>query len=100
MLLLKKPHAKPLGESRTQAARRFFSLERSLCSNGKFKEFANVIEEYFELDHAEIVPVVHLEKPPQEVFTCQCTLSIMSRAPQPSYVLFSMLLLNQQLVYH
>ena len=66
--LPKKPCVKPLGESRTQAVRRFLSLEKSLHSRGQFKEFADVMEEYFELNHAEIVPSADLQKPPCEVF--------------------------------
>lgn len=65
--LPKKPHAKPLGESRTQAVSRFLSLERSLHSENKFKKFADVVEEYFELNHAEVVPEADLHKPPQGV---------------------------------
>ena len=66
--LPKKPHAKPLGESRSRAVHRFLSLERSLHSNGQVDEFNDVINEYFEKDHAELVPLKDLEKPVQEVF--------------------------------
>ena len=66
--LPKKPHAKSLGESRSQAVRRFLSLERSLHSKGEFDAFRNVMEEYFQMDHAEPVPTVDLEKPQHEVF--------------------------------
>ena len=31
-------------------------------------EFADVVEEYLELEHAETVPVADLQRPPQEVF--------------------------------
>ena len=57
-----------LGESRSQAVRRFLSMERSLYSRKQFTEFAAVMEEYFSLGHAEQVPVVDLQKPPQQVF--------------------------------
>lgn len=60
--------AQPLGESRSQAVRRFLSLERSLRSKGKFAEFARVLEEYFELGHAEPVPYPDLQKPVHECF--------------------------------
>jgi hypothetical protein len=43
--LPKKPHAKPLGESHSQAVRRFLSLERSLHSKGQFNAFSDVMEE-------------------------------------------------------
>ena len=66
--LPKKPHAKPLGESRSQAVRRFLSVEQSLQSKGQFDEFSAVMEEYFEMNHAELVPSVDLEKPASEVF--------------------------------
>ncbi len=49
--LPKKPKSKPLGESRSQAVRRFLSLEKSLCSKGQFKE---------EMEHAEPVPLIEL----------------------------------------
>ena len=66
--LPKKPHAKPLGESRSKALRRFLSLERSLQSKGQFAEFSAVIEKYLEQDHAELVPTADLEKPTKQVF--------------------------------
>ena len=66
--LPKDPQAKPLGESRSQAVRRFLSLERSLHSKNQFQEFSAVMEEYFEMDHAEPVPAADLKKPPEKVF--------------------------------
>ncbi len=66
--LPKNPQAKPLGESISQAVRRFLSLERSLHSKDQFPEFAAVMEEYLEMQHAELVPVADLQKSPQEVF--------------------------------
>ena len=66
--LPKKPHAKQLGESRSQAVRRFLSLERSLRAKGQFEAFNAVMDEYFEMGHAELVPAADLEKPPCEVF--------------------------------
>ena len=61
--LPRKPDAKPLGESRAQAVRRFLTLEQSLRSKGRFKVVDEVIQEYFELGHAELVPVADLNKP-------------------------------------
>ena len=52
-----KENADLLGETRSLAVRRFSSLERSLRSNGKFDAFAEVIDEYFEQNHAEPVPL-------------------------------------------
>ena len=66
--LPKKPHSKPLGESRSQAVRRFLSLERSLHSKGQFKAFSDVMEEYFQMGHAETVPIADLENSQHEVF--------------------------------
>ena len=66
--LPRKANAKPIGESRTQAVRRFLSLERSLQSRNQFEDFKRVIDEYFDLNHAEPVPHHDLEKPPHEVF--------------------------------
>ena len=53
--LPKQPDAKPLGESRSQAIRRFCSLERSLRSKHQFSEVDAVVKEYVELKHAEPV---------------------------------------------
>ena len=66
--LPKRQHAKPLGETRSQAVRRFLSLERSLHSKGQFEDFNAVMTEYFEMGHAEAVPAIDLKKPTQEVF--------------------------------
>ncbi len=66
--LPKKLQAKPIGESRSQAVRRYFSLERSLHSRQLFDEFRTVIEEYFEKGHSELVPSVDLERPAHDVF--------------------------------
>ena len=66
--LPKKPHAKPLGKSRSQAVRRFLSLEQSLYAKEQFDEFDFVINEYFEKGHAELVPLDDLEKSLQNVF--------------------------------
>ena len=57
-----------IGESRSQAMKRFISLERSLNQKRKFGEFQKVIEEYFDLGHAEPVPAEDMNKPPSEVF--------------------------------
>ena len=60
--------AKPLGESHSQAFRRFLSLEHFLRAKGKFSEFEEVMEEYIKLGHAELVPESDLQKPPETVF--------------------------------
>ena len=66
--LPRKPQAKAIGESRNQAVRRFLTLERSLNTRSQFQEFSDVVEEYFEMKHAELVPATDLQKPVQEVF--------------------------------
>ena len=66
--LPKRDDAPRIGESHSQAVRRFLSLERSLHTKGQFSAFANVVEEYFSLCHAEEIPVTDLQKPPHDVF--------------------------------
>ena len=68
MPLPKKDETKQLGESRSLALRRFLSLERSLHAKGQFEKVGKVIQEYFDLGHAEMVPAGDLTKPPSEVF--------------------------------
>ena len=58
----------PIGESRSQAVRRFLSLERSLSSKGRFDEVDKVMLEYLELGHAEEVPLQDLDKHESKVF--------------------------------
>ena len=50
-----------MGESRSQAIRRFLSLERSLHSKGQFEELDLVMKEYFDMGHAEQVPVLDMQ---------------------------------------
>ena len=66
--LPRSSEVKPLGESRTQAVRRFCSLERSLCNKGKFQEVDTVVQEYLDLQHAEVVPQEDLHKDVSEVY--------------------------------
>lgn len=73
--LPRKQYTKPLGESRSKAVRRFISMEHSLHTNNCFGEFASVMNEYFDLDHAERVPEEALQKPPNKVFYYLCILS-------------------------
>ena len=64
----RKPDAKQIGESRSKAVRRLFSLERSLNLKNRFKEGEAVVQEYFELGHAEVVPDEDVGKDPSMVF--------------------------------
>ena len=59
---------KPLGESRSQAVRRFLSLEKSLKHSHQTEAFRASMEEYFDCGHAEMVPLSDLDKPTNEVF--------------------------------
>ena len=66
--LPRKPNPPSLGESRSQAVRRFLSLKHSLHMKNEFSTFNNVMQEYFDFGHAEPVPVADLEKSEKEVF--------------------------------
>ena len=66
--LPKDPNARSIGESRSQAVKRFLSLERSLNSKGCFQEFNTVMQEYLDLGHAEAVPTPDLKKQPKLSF--------------------------------
>ena len=44
------PDARPIGESRSQAVRRFLSLEHSLNKKGCFQESDAIMQEYFDLE--------------------------------------------------
>ena len=49
------------------------NLDLKLFEDRAFQEsvsqlFCAVLEEYFEMDHAEFIPVADLQKPPTEVF--------------------------------
>ena len=57
-----------LGESRSQAVRRFLSFERSIHSKGIFPEVQAVVQEYFVQQHAEEVSTEDLEKSQDQVF--------------------------------
>ena len=66
--LPKRQQCEPLGESRSKAVRRFLNLERVLLNRSEAQEFHSVVQEYFDLNHAEKVPPNELEKPPEQVF--------------------------------
>jgi hypothetical protein len=66
--LPRKVDAKSIGESRSQALRRFLSLERTLNHKGKFQEVDAVIQEYFRLDRAEVVPIEDMDKDSTTMF--------------------------------
>ena len=66
--LPRKPDAGPLGESRSQAVRRFLALEKSLHRKQQFAEVDTVVKEYFDMNHAELVPTADLSTPVTDVF--------------------------------
>ena len=96
--LPKKPDAKHFGESCSQAVRRFLPLEHSLHCKGQFVDFNTVMEEYFDPNHAEIVPTADLDK--SMFSTCPYTLSARNRVQLPKFVLYSTHQLSRLPVYH
>ena len=66
--LPRNPSARQIGESRSQAVRRFLSLERSLTARGRFQELDDVMQEYLDLGHAEPISGADLERPIEETF--------------------------------
>ena len=62
------PSAKQISESRSQAIRRFLSLERSLTAKGRFKELDYVMQEYLDLGHAEPISSTDQERLIEETF--------------------------------
>ena len=66
--LPRKSNPPALGESHSQAVRRFLTLERSLYSKNEFSTVDDVMQEYFDLCHAEPVPAADLNKSEREVF--------------------------------
>ena len=59
--LPRDPCAKSIGESRSQAVRRFLSLECSHTAKGRFEELDDVMQEYLHLGHAEPIPTAELD---------------------------------------
>ena len=66
--LPRRAGVKPLGESRSQALRRYTQLEHSLLKKGQYAQLDSVMREYLYLGHAESVPTEDLEKPHEMVF--------------------------------
>ena len=52
-----KPNAGVLGVSGSTAVRQFLALKHSLHHKGHFSEFSAAIQEYFDMGHAEEVPL-------------------------------------------
>lgn len=66
--LPRRSDTKSLGESRSQAVRRFTALEHSLQKKDQHKQFHSVLKEYLDLGQAERVPIEDLGKPQSDVF--------------------------------
>ncbi len=54
--LLRRPDTPLLGDSRQQAVRRLHSNSKALIRKGTLPQFQQCIDEYFKLNHAELVP--------------------------------------------
>lgn len=66
--LLRRPDTPLLGDSRQQAVRRLHSNSKALIRKGTLPQFQQCIDEYFKLNHAELVPPADLQKPCHETF--------------------------------
>ena len=55
MTLPRKQSSLPLGESCTQALQRYLSNERSLMRKGTFGVFQQVVQEFLDLGHAQLI---------------------------------------------
>ena len=63
--LPRKPDVTKLGNSRAQALQRFHANERSLIRKGIWESFQQVVQEYLDLGHAQLVPMPALQLPPE-----------------------------------
>lgn len=66
--LPKKQNATPLGESRFRAQKRYLQNERALRKKGTWTQFAQGVQEYIDMGHAEPVPEQELKKPCSETY--------------------------------
>ena len=53
-----------LDESRAKAIQSFNANERSIIRKGTYEAFQKVVQEYLDLNHAELVPQSTLSVPP------------------------------------
>ena len=67
--LLRRPDAPQLGDSRQQAIRRLHSNSKALIHKGTLPQFQKCVDEYFELNHAELVPPADLQKQCHEILS-------------------------------
>ena len=92
VLLSTKENVTPLGDSKSQALQRFKTMERALQSKETFSDFAEVVQEYFKMGHAELVAKMEVVSPRTEV-SCtmfRCTPSTKKKVPLASSVWYSM----------
>ena len=66
--LPRKANVTQLDDSRTQALRKFRSMEQSLRAKGTFEDFAEVMREYFKMGQAEQVPLEEVNSLRTEVY--------------------------------
>ena len=88
--LPKKADPPLLGESRSQAVRRFLANERSIFRKGSWKAFQDVVKEYITLNHAEPMPASDLRSHQKPCTIYPCTRSSRTVTPQPNCMSFSM----------
>ena len=55
--LSRRTEVAPLGESRTRALFRYHSNEKSILRRNLWKPFQDVMKEYLDLEHAELIPL-------------------------------------------
>ena len=63
----------------------FLSLEHSFHSKNEFLVFKDVMQEYFNIDHTELVPTTDLEKPEKDVFSLPMHAVKRNAVAQPSF---------------
>ena len=60
--------APSLGESLSQALHRFYAKYNSITRKGTWQQFQDVVQEYIDLGHAELIPQAELQCPHSEQF--------------------------------
>ena len=86
--LPRRPGVAKLGESRSQALRRLMSLEKSLRRKDQNDQFNSVIQEYLDLDHAEVVPDCELVEPKHDVLYLPMHVVYKTPVPLQKYALY------------
>ena len=68
VLLPRKTPEPVLGESRGQALQKFHSNEKSILRKGTWGRFEEVVQQYIDLGHVQLVSEDEMATPPQETF--------------------------------